>query len=124
MRAIFAFLLIATISLPARAATIIELNPDETRFVAMRANKVNARSGPGSSYPIEWIYQQQYYPVEIIAEYGQWRNSDVIARAENGVIAAVKRCTLTSCLLEFNDKIKGWMPRSVLYGIKKGEIIE
>lgn len=163
MRAIFAFLLIATISLPARAATIIELTPDETRFVAMRANKVNARSGPGSSYPIEWIYQQQYYPVEIIAEYGQWRkvrdyegavtwilknlltntryalviepgenniyekdsrNSDVIARAENGVIAAVKRCTLTSCLLEFNDKIKGWMPRSVLYGIKKGEIIE
>ena len=46
-------------------ASIIELNPEETRFVAMRANKVNARSGPNIRYPIEWIYQQQNHPGEV-----------------------------------------------------------
>ena len=141
-------------------ATIIELSPSETRFVAMRADKVNARSGPNIRYPIEWIYQQQNHPVEIIAEYEQWRkikdhegtiswvrrnlltntryalvaevgenniyekeslNSDVVARAENGVVGKIKKCTQTFCYLEFDDNLKGWMPRSVLYGIKKGE---
>lgn len=144
-------------------AAIIELGPTETRFVAMRADKVNARSGPNIRYPIEWIYQQQNYPVEIIAEYEQWRkirdyegtvtwvrknlltntryalitepgennvyakdsiNSTIIARAENGVIAKIKRCNQTFCLLNFNNEVEGWMPRNSLYGIKKGEEIK
>lgn len=143
-------------------AGIIELSPNETRFVAMRADKVNARSGPNTRYPIEWVYQQQNHPVEIIAEYEQWRkirdyegsvswvkknfltnnryalvtdpgesniyekdsrNSEVIARAENGVVAKIKRCTQTFCLLTFNEKIEGWMPRDELYGIKRNEEI-
>lgn len=143
-------------------ASIIELSPNETRFVAMRADKVNARSGPNRKYPIEWIYQQQNHPVEIIAEYEQWRkikdfegsvswvrrnlltnnryalvteigenniyekdslNSEVIARAENGTVAKIKKCTQTFCFLEFENDIKGWMQRSILYGIKKGEEI-
>jgi SH3-like domain-containing protein len=143
-------------------ASIIELSPEETRFVAMRANKVNARSGPNIRYPIEWIYQQQNHPVEIIAEYEYWRKikdhegtvswvrknlltnnryalivevgenniydkdsltSQVIAKAENGTVAKIKKCTQTFCLLEFENGITGWMQRSVLYGIKKGEEI-
>jgi SH3-like domain-containing protein len=153
-------ILISLLTYNTANATIIELSPSETRFVAMRADKVNARSGPNIRYPIEWIYQQQNHPVEIIAEYEQWRkikdhegtiswvrrnlltntryalvaesgenniyekeslNSDVVARAESGVVGKIKKCTQTFCYLEFEDDIKGWMPRSVLYGIKKGE---
>lgn len=67
-------LLFAIIMIAVNAqASIIELDAAQTRFVAMRADKVNARSGPNTNYPITWIYQQQYYPVEIIAEYEQWR---------------------------------------------------
>ncbi len=51
-------------------------------------------------------------------------NSDVIARAENGVVAKIKRCGQSFCQLEFENNIEGWMQRSILYGIKKGEIIE
>lgn len=159
MRFIVLFLLCLSVNCNANA-TIIELSPAETRFAAMRADKVNARSGPNIRYPIEWIYQQQNHPVEIIAEYEHWRkirdfegttswvrrnlltntryalvaesgenniyekeslNSDVIARVENGVVAKIKKCTQTFCYLEFEDNIEGWMPRSVLYGIKKGE---
>lgn len=163
MRLIVITLLSLLIYTNVKAATISELSPEETRFVAMRADKVNARSGPNIRYPIEWVYQQQNHPVEIIAEYDQWRkikdyegttswvrknlltntryalitevgennlyakdslNADVIARVENGVVGKIKRCTQTFCLLEFENKIEGWAPRNILYGIKKGEEIK
>ena len=43
------------------------------RFVSLRAGEVNLRTGPGVQYPIEWIYQKQSLPVEIIAEHTTWR---------------------------------------------------
>ncbi|MBC8268652.1 MAG: hypothetical protein H8E36_07890 [Rhodospirillaceae bacterium] len=43
------------------------------RFVSLRADQVNLRTGPGVQYPVEWIYQRQDLPVEIIAEYRTWR---------------------------------------------------
>ncbi len=43
------------------------------RFVSLRSSPVNARSGPGVKYPIEWVYMQQSAPVEIIAEFEDWR---------------------------------------------------
>ena len=44
------------------------------RFVSLRANEVNLRTGPGVQYPVDWVYLRQSLPVEIIAEYGTWRN--------------------------------------------------
>ena len=43
------------------------------RFVSLRDETVNARSGPGTKYPIEWVYKQKSAPVEVIAEYENWR---------------------------------------------------
>lgn len=43
------------------------------RFVSTRSNHINARSGPGARYPIEWVYMQKGAPVEIIAEFELWR---------------------------------------------------
>lgn len=43
------------------------------RFVTIKANEANARNGPGVSFPVEWIYHKKGIPVEIIAEYEQWR---------------------------------------------------
>jgi SH3-like domain-containing protein len=43
------------------------------RFVSLRADQVNLRTGPGVQYPVEWVYQRQDLPVEIIAEYRTWR---------------------------------------------------
>jgi SH3-like domain-containing protein len=40
------------------------------RFVSLKQQKINVRVGPGTQYPIRWIYQQQGLPVEIIAEFG------------------------------------------------------
>ncbi|WP_421779378.1 SH3 domain-containing protein [Kiloniella litopenaei] len=43
------------------------------RFVSFRSGKVNMRAGPGSRYPIQWIYQRRRLPVEIIDEFDTWR---------------------------------------------------
>lgn len=32
-----------------------------------------ARSGPASRYPIDWVFKRKSMPVEIVAEYGNWR---------------------------------------------------
>ncbi len=43
------------------------------RFVSLRADEVNLRTGPGLRFPIEWVYTRKNLPVEIIAEYNVWR---------------------------------------------------
>ena len=43
------------------------------RFVSLRANEVNLRTGPGVQYPVDWVYLRRNLPMEIITEYGTWR---------------------------------------------------
>ncbi len=43
------------------------------RFVTIKFNEVNARTGPAIDCPIKWIFIKKQEPVEIIAEYEQWR---------------------------------------------------
>lgn len=43
------------------------------RFVTLRAEEANMRTGPGEQYPIKWTYQRAGLPVEIVAEYHTWR---------------------------------------------------
>lgn len=43
------------------------------RFVSLRASEVNLRTGPGVQYPVEWIFQRENLPVEVIKEYRTWR---------------------------------------------------
>ena len=43
------------------------------RFAALRSDDVNFRSGPGTRYPIEWVYKRRDLPVEIEREFEIWR---------------------------------------------------
>jgi SH3-like domain-containing protein len=43
------------------------------RFVSIRGDQAFARAGPGTRYPIKWVYQSQNLPVEIIQEFDTWR---------------------------------------------------
>jgi SH3-like domain-containing protein len=43
------------------------------RFVSLKSGEVNARTGPGDSYPIRWVYQRKNLPVEVTAEFKLWR---------------------------------------------------
>ena len=43
------------------------------RFVSLRAEVVNMRTGPGVRYPIDWKYKRRNMPMEVVAEFGTWR---------------------------------------------------
>ena len=43
------------------------------RFVSLRAERVNVRSGPTKDNDVNWVYTRVGLPVEIIAEYDNWR---------------------------------------------------
>ncbi|MBI1363847.1 MAG: SH3 domain-containing protein [Proteobacteria bacterium] len=41
-------------------------------FGSLRDDKVNVRAGPGTQYPILWVYKMDGYPVRVIAKYQNW----------------------------------------------------
>jgi SH3-like domain-containing protein len=43
------------------------------RFVSLRTNPINMRTGPGVRYPVDWVYQRRHLPVEVVAEFDTWR---------------------------------------------------
>ena len=43
------------------------------RFASLRSDEVNVRTGPGPRYPIDWVFKRKAMPVEIVAEYENWR---------------------------------------------------
>ncbi len=44
------------------------------RFVSLRTNPINLRTGPGVRYPVDWVYVRRSLPVEVIGEFDTWRH--------------------------------------------------
>jgi SH3-like domain-containing protein len=63
-------LLILSFLLP--SPLLADKNP-VPRFVSLKSNEINERVGPGPNYPIEWMYVKAGLPVEVIAEFDNWR---------------------------------------------------
>jgi SH3-like domain-containing protein len=61
------------------------------RFVALRSDEVNLRAGPGTRYPIDWVYKRRELPVEILREFEVWR----LVQDSDGVKGWVHQATLT-----------------------------
>jgi SH3-like domain-containing protein len=43
------------------------------RFVSIKADRVNVRVGPDKNHEVAWIYTRVGWPVEITAEFENWR---------------------------------------------------
>ena len=43
------------------------------RFVSLRAQTANARRGPSLDQRVDWEFVRRGLPLEVVAEYGQWR---------------------------------------------------
>jgi SH3-like domain-containing protein len=61
------------------------------RFAALRTDEVNLRRGPGTRYPIDWLYKRRDLPVEIEREFEVWR----LIVDPDGVKGWVHQATLT-----------------------------
>ena len=61
------------------------------RFAALRSDDVNLRVGPGTRYPIDWVYKRRDLPVEIEREFDVWR----LVVVPDGTKGWVHEATLT-----------------------------
>ncbi len=43
------------------------------RYVSLKSDRVYLRQGPGTDYPIAWVFQRAGLPVEVIREFEVWR---------------------------------------------------
>ena len=69
---IFAFLGLASAAF-AQETDTSESGLSLPRMASLRSDNINGRSGPDTKYPIEWVYRHKGAPVEIINEFGLWR---------------------------------------------------
>ena len=154
----FGFVILAIFGAALAAQAAEKSTEPVPRFVSLRADTVNLRTGPGSRYPIEFVYHRKGYPLEIVAEFDQWRQvrdwqgtegwvhqrmltesrgvivrgavrplhsepdpaSDIVARAEPGVIAKLLECRGAWCRIETSD-IRGWLGRNEIWGVDPDE---
>jgi SH3-like domain-containing protein len=77
-------------AIPADEGTVTHLHLP--RYVCLRSDDVNMRSGPGERYPVLWQYKRRDLPVKIEREFDVWR------------------------LIEDMDGIKGWVNQALLTG--------
>ena len=61
------------------------------RWASLRSDEVNLRAGPGTRYPVDWVYRRRGLPVEIEREFEVWR----LVRDQDGVRGWVHQATLT-----------------------------
>ncbi len=59
-------------------------------YASIRKDRVNLRTGPGERFPIEWVYQERGYPVEVIDQFDIWRQ----VREADGTIGWMHRTML------------------------------
>lgn len=83
-RLLAAALLLVPTALPARAQTesaaVAAPLPGKgasglpiPRYVSLKSDRVNLRSGPGTDYPTTWVYRRAGLPLEVIEEFETWR---------------------------------------------------
>jgi len=59
------------------------------RFAIVKSNQVNARAGPGTTYPIEWVFVSKGEPIKIVAEFEQWRKVEDVENKGGWVHSSV-----------------------------------
>lgn len=60
------------------------------RYVSLKFDKVNARSGPGDDHRLLWVYRVRGLPVQVVAETAEWRR---ICDPEGGLAWVHRRTT-------------------------------
>jgi SH3-like domain-containing protein len=68
----FAMLVVAVSAAPAGGGETTSGLPIP-RFVSIKTDRVNVRGGPDKDHDVAWIYTRVGWPVEITAEFANWR---------------------------------------------------
>ncbi|NOT72953.1 MAG: hypothetical protein HOP09_17270 [Hyphomicrobium sp.] len=109
-RASAAAALIVMIAAPAAAQAPVEGGPPAgsglpvPRFVSLKSDRVNMRSGPGTDYPTGWVYRRAGLPLEVIKEFEGWRQVRDADGAEGWVLQSFLSGRRTGLVLPWERK--------------------
>lgn len=48
-------------------------NGDPPSYLSLKASEVNLRQGPGTDYPIAWVFRRAGLPVKVVRTFKTWR---------------------------------------------------
>lgn len=77
------------------------------RFVSLKSNPVNLRTGPGRQFPKAWIFRRAGLPVEIYEEYGDWRRIRDSEGATGWILKPLLSGRRTALVLPWNKTNSG-----------------
>lgn len=96
------FMLAAPLAANAQTASGLTI----PRFVALKSAETNVRTGPGTRYPIQWVFRREGMPVEVIDEFELWRK----VRDSEGTAGWVHKTMIAG---KRNVMVKGKQPQIV-----------
>ncbi len=85
------------------------------RFVSLKTDRVNLRSGPGTDYPTVWVYTRAGLPVEITNEFEGWRQVRDSQGTAGWVLASLVSGRRTVLVLPWEAKPDAPPPRVPLF---------
>jgi SH3-like domain-containing protein len=74
------------------------------RFVSLKSDRVNMRSGPGTEYPTLWVYRRVGLPLEVIKEFEGWRQVRDAEGATGWVLQSLLSGRRTALVLPWDVK--------------------
>jgi SH3-like domain-containing protein len=79
------------------------------RYVSLKADRVNLRQGPGTEYPIAWVFRRAGLPVEVLKEFEGWRQIRDAEGTTGWVLGTMLSGRRTAVILpwEARDDAKG-----------------
>jgi SH3-like domain-containing protein len=75
------------------------------RFVSLKSDKVNVRAGPTKDHDVAWVYSRAALPVEVTAEFENWRRIRDSEGAEGWVYHSLLSGRRTGMVLAKDDLV-------------------
>lgn len=85
------------------------------RYVSLKSDRVNLRTGPGTDYPTAWVYRRAGLPLEVIKEFEGWRQVRDSDGASGWVLQSFLSGRRTALVLPWEVKPDQPVPQVTIY---------
>jgi len=85
------------------------------RYVSLKSDKVNLRTGPGVEYPTTWVYRRAGLPLEVFEEFQNWRHVRDSEGTEGWIFSSLLSGRRTALVLPWEKNSTNAKPTTAVY---------
>ncbi len=85
------------------------------RYVSLKSDKVNLRTGPSVDYPTTWVYRRAGLPLEVFEEFQNWRHVRDSEGTEGWIFSSLLSGRRTALVLPWERNNKDAKPTTTIY---------